>query len=63
MPTKLELLKKYHHRACHDLYVYSEDYGMSRPRPGREADWTEARDEVEALEKWIRELGGKVYEN
>lgn len=60
--TRLELLRKYHHKACGDLFMASDNYLMDEPKPGREEEWQAAQEEVVMFEQWIKELGGNVYE-
>lgn len=54
--TKIELLKKYHDMACHNLFCYSRNYAMTEPKEGYEAEWKQAGEEVKVLEEMIKEL-------
>ncbi|MCX7841511.1 MAG: hypothetical protein N2489_00360 [Clostridia bacterium] len=53
--TKIELLKKYHDMACHNLFCYSRNYAMTEPKDGYEAEWKQAGEEVELLEEIIEQ--------
>ncbi|PHJ38637.1 hypothetical protein P378_08715 [Desulforamulus profundi] len=53
--TRLDLFKKYHDMACHNLLCCSANYLMEKPKEGYKKEWNEARQEVEILEELIRE--------
>jgi len=51
--SKEELLRKYIDQASHNLFCYSADYAMTRPKPGYEKDFAEAERELEMLEEML----------
>lgn len=53
--TKKDLLNKYYDMACHNLFCYSKNYGMTEPKEGFEANWKEVQEEVQLLEAMIKE--------
>lgn len=53
--TRLDLFKKYHDMACHNLLCYSANCLMEKPKEGYEKEWNEALQEVEILEELIKE--------
>lgn len=50
-----KLLKKYHDMACHNLFCYSENCGMTIPKEGYEDEWLATKAEIEELENEIKE--------
>lgn len=60
--TRIDLLRKYHRKACGDMFLASDNYLMTEAKPGREEEWRAAQEEMIMIEKWLRELGGKIYE-
>ena len=56
MVTRETILKKALEMARHNLYCTSDNYAMTRPRQGQEADFAEYASEVEILEAWIKEI-------
>ena len=53
--TRVEILNKYKDMACHNLFCYSANYLMSKPKEGYEKEWNEANEEIRLLEELIAE--------
>ncbi|MBU5312248.1 hypothetical protein KQI38_09430 [Tissierella carlieri] len=53
--TRVEILEKYKDIACHNLFCYSANYLMSKPKEGYEKEWNEANEEIKLLEELIAE--------
>ena len=56
MVTRESILKKALEMAHHNLYCTSENYAMTRPKPGQEAQRAEYTAEAELLKAWLEEL-------
>lgn len=52
---KINLLKKYLDMAYHNVYSYSENYSMAKPKDGYEKEWKKSREEAALLENMITE--------
>lgn len=49
----LELLDEIQNRLWQDVFVYSDNYAMTRPREGMEDKWTRARDKAKMMDLLI----------
>ena len=58
--TRLDILKREYQMACHNLYCYSANFLMTKPRDGMEKEWAEFNEEVEILTVWMKELEGET---
>jgi len=56
MVTRESILKKALEMAHHNLYCASDNYLMTRPKAGQEADHAEYAAEAELLKAWLAEL-------
>ena len=56
MVTRESILKKALQMANHNLYCVSDNYLMTRPKAGQEADHAEYATEAELLRDWLGEL-------
>ena len=56
MVTRASILKKAKEMANHNLYCVSDDYAMSRPKAGMEAEHAEYAAESDLLRDWLAEL-------
>jgi hypothetical protein len=54
--SRESILRKALEMASHNLYCYSDNYLMTRPKPGKEEDFAECAAEVEILEAWLAEI-------
>lgn len=54
--TKIVLLKKLQMSTYDDLSHCSKNWLMATPKEGHEDDWRKARDTVQFLDDWIKEL-------
>lgn len=61
---KMDLLYKYHNRACHNLMCYSKNMLMTEPKEGYENEWQQAKEECRLLDEMIKETaqGGQLAE-
>ncbi len=62
--TAKELLEEYYDMEMNNVFSYSGNYLMSRPKKGYEREWEEAREKVEII-KYLLGLeeitGNKVF--
>jgi len=60
---KLELLRKYENMAQHNLFCYSKNLGMTKPKEGYEKQWKQANVECKLLGEMIQEILEEVLDS
>jgi hypothetical protein len=60
---KNALLQKYIDMESHNLLCYSENYGMTKPKPGHEQDWSEAKARITGLEGFLKDADTMIAES
>ena len=63
MVTRKDILKEAYQMACHNLFCYSKNYGMTIPKDGCEKEFEKHKSEVEVLQEWLKELQLSEQEN
>lgn len=59
--TKSDLLEKYIDMATHNIFCYSQNHDMSKPKEGFEKQWQEAKDELDMLIYAAKLINKKEY--
>lgn len=57
--TRKDLLSELLVQANHNLFCYSGDYMMSKPRDGYEKEFAKAKEKVKLLFEMFKENGGE----
>lgn len=61
--TRLSVLKNMRDMAWNNVFCYSANYGMTKPKEGYEAQWKEAKEKARLIDQMVKEQKEKEEMN